>query len=231
MSVSSAAPRQLTREDPPVVSHPSPWDCAHASEGPEVLSSSSVGPVATQAPSSFHSSLNFPAPSRWPQALVDGTCVSLAVTFLPDIPQPCLTDSHSSRSAQPNSGHPAPCSVLSETCPESPTTGCPSPSPSQPFHRGAWVLDTPAHSWAAAVTQPRPRRTLHRQESSRLPVQPQRPVQVRWGDAAAAMLLGLSLPVWAQIHMTFVCHSVSGTHGARCPAGPACTDSVPRARV
>lgn len=48
MSVSSAAARQLTHEGPPVVSHPSSWDCAHASEGPEVLSSSSVGPVATQ---------------------------------------------------------------------------------------------------------------------------------------------------------------------------------------
>lgn len=164
-------------------------------------------------------------------------CVLLAVTFLPDIPQPCLTDSHSSRSAQPNAVTllPAvsfPRLALSHQQPGAPPLVLLNPSTEEPFHRGAWVLDTPAHTWAAAVTQPRPWRTLHRQESTRLPVRPQRPVQVRvGGKAAAPMLLGLSLPVWTQINMTFMCHLVSGTHGARCPAGPACTTSVPRAQV
>ena len=161
----------------------------------------------------------------------------MAVTFLPDIPQPCLTDSHSSRSAQPNSGHPAPCSVLSETCPESPTIGCPSPSPSQPFHRGALPQrsvgagHTCSHLGCGRHPAKAPEDLTQAGKQPAACVAPVPCAGEVGGNAAAAMLLGLSLPVWTQIHMTFMCHSVSGTHGAQCPAGPARTDSVPRARM
>lgn len=63
--MSSVAPRQLT-SGPSVVSHPSPWDFAHTGEGQRCQVAVVRVQLQPSPASSFHTVLNFLAPSRWP---------------------------------------------------------------------------------------------------------------------------------------------------------------------